>query len=108
MATFGSTGIGDDDEFLANCQHNHIQSFADKALKRISKGEFSALMAACDGIIGECDINALDIDSAKIDPSTGWLPLVIADLNAVRFFGKVLAVDAREKLPRDLRVEALR
>ncbi|CAK0820140.1 unnamed protein product, partial [Prorocentrum cordatum] len=108
VATFGSIGIGDDDEFLANCQHNLIQSFVDKALKRISKGEFSALMAACDGIIGECDINALNIDSAKIDPSTGWLPLVMADLNAVRFFGKVLAVDAKEKLPRDLRVEALR
>ncbi|CAK0861312.1 unnamed protein product [Prorocentrum cordatum] len=106
VATFGD--ITRDGDILAQCQHNLVLTFADKVLKRISMTEFTALMAQCDHIIGECSINDLNVDSSSIDPATGWVPQLLADLTAMRLFGKVLSVDANEKMPRDLRVDALK
>ncbi|CAK0874231.1 unnamed protein product [Prorocentrum cordatum] len=92
-------------EFVASCQRNMVQAFIDRVVRKNSQTDFTSVVKHCGDTTGTCsDLAALDTTSETIDETIGWNPSCFVDLIALRFFGAAAEIDARERLPRELRV----
>ncbi|CAK0789183.1 unnamed protein product, partial [Prorocentrum cordatum] len=97
---------GCDDRFVSSCQQNLVQGFIDKVVKK-RREDFVKIMSCCSAVIGKVNLAELDLDNTMIDETAGWNSQCTADLYALEYFGRVLAQDADDRLPRDLRIEGV-
>ncbi|CAK0814790.1 unnamed protein product, partial [Prorocentrum cordatum] len=78
------------------------KTFTDKVIKKNSMQSFIDIMGSCSAILVECDMDAIDTSSQGINDATGWCPVALADLHALRCFAQVHATDPKDKPPRAL------